>query len=252
MRVSLGADRKEEIMADTQRLDKVLSNSGFGSRKDIKKMVRAGEVQVDGKIVKDSSMHTDPYQQEIVVSGQLLEYKAFVYLMMNKPAGVISATWDKYDKTVIDLVPMTYRHFELFPVGRLDKDAEGLLLITNDGKLSHQLLSPKKHVPKTYYVKIEGEVTVTDIDAFKQGVVLEDGYKTMPAALEILEADSQSKIHITIMEGKFHQVKRMFEAVGKKVIYLKRIRMGNLALDENLALGECKELNQSAIDRIIF
>lgn len=238
-------------MADTQRLDKVLSNSGFGSRKDIKKMVRAGEVRVDGKTIKDSRMHINPYEQEIVINGQILAYKAFAYLMMNKPPGVISATYDEHDKTVIDLVPMQYRHFELFPVGRLDKDTEGLLLITNDGKLAHQLLSPKKHVPKTYYAQIQGEVSTADIDAFKQGVVLEDGYETMPAALEILEASSQSKVHITIMEGKFHQVKKMFEAVGKKVVYLKRIKMGNLALDDNLALGACKEMDKEQVHNII-
>ncbi|MBZ4645309.1 MAG: rRNA pseudouridine516 synthase [Petroclostridium sp.] len=234
-------------MADTQRLDKVLANSGFGTRKEIKQMVKAGQVVVDGKVVKDSGMHINPDKNEVIVNGKKLEYKQFIYLMMNKPAGVVSATWDNKFKTVVDIVPDEYRYFNIFPVGRLDRDTEGLLLLTNDGQLAHDLLSPRKHVPKTYYAEIEGKVTEEDGMAFAQGVILDDGYKTLPAQLVILKSDKQSQIELTIVEGKFHQVKRMFEAVGKKVKYLKRIKMGFLELDQVLELGQCRELTDEEL-----
>lgn len=235
-------------MADTQRLDKILSNSGFGTRKEIKQMVRGGQVTVDGRVVKDSSMHVNPYQNEVMVNGQKVEYREFVYLMMNKPAGVVSATWDNKFKTVVDLVPEAYRHFDVFPVGRLDRDTEGLLLLTNDGQLAHDLLSPKKHVPKTYYAKVDGKVSQTDVEVFKKGVGLDDGYETLPAQLVILKSEEQSEIELTIVEGKFHQVKRMFEAVGKKVTYLQRITMGAVDLDRGLELGACRELTHRELD----
>lgn len=234
-------------MADTQRLDKVLANSGFGTRKEIKQMVKAGQVVVDGKVVKDSGMHINPDKNEVIVNGKKLEYKQFIYLMMNKPAGVVSATWDNKFKTVVDIVPDEYRYFNISPVGRLDRDTEGLLLLTNDGQLAHDLLSPRKHVPKTYYAEIEGKVTEEDGMAFAQGVILDDGYKTLPAQLVILKSDKQSQIELTIVEGKFHQVKRMFEAVGKKVKYLKRIKMGFLELDQVLELGQCRELTDEEL-----
>ncbi|WP_235666988.1 16S rRNA pseudouridine(516) synthase, partial [Clostridioides difficile] len=169
---------------------------------------------------------------------------------MNKPDGYISATTDKYDPTVLDLIDLSYLAFEPFPVGRLDKDTEGLLVLTNDGKLSHRVLSPKKHVPKTYYAKIDGVVTEEDVEAFLEGVVLDDGYKTMPSQLNILKSDDESEIELTIHEGKFHQVKRMFESVGKKVVYLKRLSMGNLKLDESLELGEYRELTDEEVKLI--
>jgi len=237
-------------MADIQRLDKVLANSGFGTRKEIKQMAKAGKITVDGKIVKDSSMHVDPEKDEIIVEGQKLEYKKYVYLLMNKPAGVVSATWDNRYKTVVDLVPEKYKHFNVFPVGRLDRDTEGLLILTNDGQMAHNLLSPKKHVPKTYYAIIEGRVTQEDEKVFKDGVTLDDGYTTLPAHLDIVNSGEQSEIQLTIMEGKFHQVKRMFEAVGKKVKYLKRIKMGDLELDPGLKPGECKELSEEELYRL--
>jgi len=232
---------------ESMRLDKLLSNSGLGSRKEIKQLVKSGQVMVDGVTVRDSSIHVDPETNRIYVSGQRLEYKKYVYFMLNKPAGVVSATWDARFSTVLDLVPDQYRHFDLFPVGRLDRDTEGLLLLTNDGQLAHNLLSPKKHVHKTYFAKVEGRVTTEDIAAFAEGVVLDDGYKTLPAQLEILHSDKISTIYITIVEGKFHQVKRMFEAVDKKVIYLKRISMGSLKLDENLKPGEIRELSEEEL-----
>lgn len=232
------------------RLDKLLANMGYGSRKEVKQLLKQKAVRVDDVVVKDSSMHVDPAKQNVSVHGERVEYVEFIYLMMNKPPGVISATEDKYDQTVIDLLEPMEQHFEPFPVGRLDKDTEGLLLITNDGQLAHNLLSPKKHVPKMYYAKIDGEVTEVDIEAFKQGVTLDDGYETKPGELKILASGEQSEIELIIQEGKFHQVKRMFEAVGKKVTYLKRLSMGSLKLDETLKLGEYRELTEEELQQL--
>ncbi len=224
------------------RLDKLLANMGYGSRKEVKQLLKEKAVRVDDAVVKDAAMKVDPEQQIVTVYGERVEYTEFIYLMMHKPPGVISATEDKYDQTVIDLLDPLAQHFEPFPVGRLDKDTEGLLLITNDGQLAHNLLSPKKHVPKTYFARIEGVVTEEDITAFHEGVTLDDGYVTKPGELVILKSDVISEIELTIQEGKFHQVKRMFEAVGKKVIYLKRLSMGSLVLDEELEMGDYREL----------
>lgn len=235
-------------MEDFMRLDKLLANMGYGSRKEVKLLLKQKAVTVDGVTVKDSAMHVNPEKQNVSVFGERVEYVEFIYLMMNKPPGVISATEDRHDQTVIDLLDPEYQHFEPFPVGRLDKDTEGLLLITNDGNLAHNLLSPKKHVPKWYYAKIDGVVTEADIEAFAQGVTLEDGYHTKPGELKILVSGEQSEIELMIQEGKFHQVKRMFEAVGKKVTYLKRQSMGTLKLDEELALGEYRELTEQELD----
>ncbi|MDN4493727.1 pseudouridine synthase [Ureibacillus aquaedulcis] len=230
------------------RLDKLLANMGYGTRKEVKQLLKQKGVTVDGEVVKDSSMHVNPDIQEVSVFGERVEYMEFIYLMMNKPPGVISATEDHVDKTVIDLLDPLAQHFKPFPVGRLDKDTEGLLLITNDGQLAHNLLSPKKHVPKTYYAKIDGEVTESDIEAFRQGVELDDGYVTKPGDLVILSSGPKSEIELTIQEGKFHQVKRMFESVGKKVTYLKRLSMGSLKLDEELNLGDYRELTEEELD----
>ncbi|WP_078544967.1 pseudouridine synthase [Litchfieldia alkalitelluris] len=229
------------------RIDKLLANRGYGSRKEVKKLLKSGVVKVNGETIKDASAHFKPDEDTVTIHGETIEYKEFIYLMLNKPPGVISATEDNMHETVIDLLEVDDALFNPFPVGRLDKDTEGLLLITNDGGLSHQLLSPKKHVPKTYFAVIEGEVTEEDITAFKEGVVLDDGYKTMPAELVILKQGLTSDIEVTIMEGKFHQVKRMFEAVGKRVIYLKRLSMGELHLDETLELGEYRELTDEEL-----
>lgn len=232
------------------RIDKVLSNLGYGSRKDVKKLLKDGAVQVNGTIVKDAKQHVDPGKDLLTLQGEEIQYREFIYLMMNKPPGVISATEDNRDETVIDLLEAEDLVFEPFPVGRLDKDTEGLLLITNDGQLSHRLLSPKKHVPKTYFAVIDREVTEADIEAFKNGVTLEDGYKTKPGELVILKSGITSDIELTITEGKFHQVKRMFEAVGKRVMYLKRLSMGPLKLDETLELGEYRELTDEEIEML--
>lgn len=233
------------------RLDKLVSNMGFGSRKEVKGLLKKGAIQVNGVPVKDPALHVHPEQDEVSILGERIIYREFIYLMMHKPQGVISATEDNRDRTVIDLLDDEYRHFEPFPVGRLDKDTEGLLLLTNNGKLAHELLSPKKEVPKTYYAHIEGVVGQEDIERFAEGVTLEDGYFTKPGMLKILKSAPISEIELTITEGKFHQVKRMFEAVGKKVIYLKRMTMGELTLDESLALGEYRELTDEEINLLL-
>ncbi|MFS0822350.1 pseudouridine synthase [Bacillus sp. 1P02SD] len=229
------------------RIDKLLANRGFGSRKEVKGLLKSGTVQINGIPVKDSSKHVKVESDIVTVHGEVIEYKEFIYLMLNKPQGVISATEDHLHDTVLDLLEMEDAVYKPFPVGRLDKDTEGLLLLTNDGQLAHQLLSPKKHVPKTYVAIIEGEVAEEDVEAFRNGVVLDDGYETMPAVLTIISSGLRSEIEVVIEEGKFHQVKRMFEAVGKRVVYLKRTKMGPLPLDETLELGEYRELTEEEV-----
>ena len=237
-------------MAKKQRIDKILSNVGCGSRAEIKRDCKRGLIYVNGKQISNPGIQVDTDVDEIKFNGEIIKYREFVYIMLNKPDGYISATFDKRDPIVLDLIDKSYYIFEPFPVGRLDKDTEGLLVLTNDGQLSHRVLSPKKHVPKTYYAKIEGKVTNEDILAFEEGVILDDGYKTMPAQLNILKSDEYSEIELTIHEGKFHQVKRMFESVGKKVVYLKRLSMGKLKLDETLQLGEYRELTEEEVKMI--
>lgn len=241
---------KKCLAVKTQRLDKLLSNFGFGSRSELKRLFKNGVVKVDGEVVFDPSLHIDPEVSEIEVEGRILNYRKFIYLVMNKPAGVISATFDKKLKTAIDLLPEEYSCFDLFPAGRLDIDTEGMLLLTNDGQLAHNILSPKKHVDKKYYAIVNGNVTVDDVKQFSEGVILDDGYKTMPSELIILNTDSdsqRSEVELVLHEGKFHQVKRMFETVGKKAVYLKRIQMGGLKLDETLEPGSCRELTAEEV-----
>ncbi|OPF52102.1 16S rRNA pseudouridine(516) synthase [Clostridium baratii] len=234
-----------------QRLDKIISNLGYGSRKEIKSIARKGLIEVDGVIVKDSSMNVDPEKSVIKINGEEIFYREYIYLMMNKPDGVISATHDNRDETVIDLLEIDHQAFDPFPVGRLDKDTVGLLLLTNDGELNHRLISPKWKVDKVYYAKIDKKVTEKDVEAFKKGITLDDGYVCKEAKLEILNAsDEGSEINLTIQEGKFHQVKRMFEAVDKKVVYLKRIEFGGLSLDEDLEEGEYRELTEEELAQL--
>ncbi len=240
------------MVKQTQRLDKVLSHSGYGTRSELKKLVKQGAVTVNGKTVKDSGLQVNPHEDEIRVNGEKVLFREFIYLMMNKPQGVISATEDDRERTVLDLLEASERHYQPFPVGRLDKDTEGLLLLTNDGALAHQLLSPRKKVPKKYYAEVLGRVDERDKQEFAAGVVLDDGYITLPAELKLLSADDgadgwRSQVELVIHEGKFHQVKRMFQAAGKKVVFLKRLSMGGLELDSGLSLGEYRELTNAEL-----
>ncbi|WP_238919060.1 pseudouridine synthase [Clostridium sp. YIM B02555] len=231
-----------------ERLDKIISNLGYGSRKDVKSFAKKGIIEVDGVIVKDNGMLVDPEKSIIKINGEQILYRKYIYLMMNKPDGVISATHDNKDETVIDLLELGHQVFEPFPVGRLDKDTVGLLLLTNDGELNHRLIAPKWHVDKVYYAKIDKKVDEKDVAAFKNGITLDDGYKCMEAKLEILSNDDNgSDIRVTIQEGKYHQVKRMFEAVDKKVVYLKREEFGGLLLDPTLEEGEYRELTDDEL-----
>ncbi|CUU45503.1 pseudouridine synthase [Clostridium beijerinckii] len=231
-----------------ERLDKIISNLGYGSRKDVKSFAKKGIIEVDGLVVKDSAMLVDPEKSVIKINGEEVLYRKYIYLMMNKPDGVISATHDNRDETVIDLLNLEHQVFDPFPIGRLDKDTVGLLLLTNDGELNHRLISPKWHVDKVYYAKIDKSVDEKDIKAFKDGITLDDGYKCLEANLEILSSSNDgSEIRLTIQEGKFHQVKRMFEAVGKKVTYLKREEFGGLLLDPDLEEGEYRELTDEEL-----
>lgn len=230
------------------RLDKMFSNLGFGSRKEIKQYGKDGRIKVNGEAIKDMSTIIDTDKDEVTYLGNLVKFKEFIYLMMNKPQNVVSATEDNLHQTVIELLKEEDQAFKPFPVGRLDIDTEGLLIITNDGKLSHSLLSPKKHVDKTYYVEVNGALTIADEKQLTKGIYLEnEGYTTLPAKLEILTSGENSTCKLTIQEGKFHQIKRMMSTLGKTVTYLKRIKMGKLELDESLELGEYRELTENEI-----
>lgn len=234
------------------RLDKFLANSGIGTRKEVKELLKKRLIKVNDEIVKDGKIHVNENEDTVKYKDEIISYKKFVYIMLNKPNGVISATEDKVHKTVIDLLGDKYRTFEVFPVGRLDIDTEGLLLLTNDGVLSHNLLSPNKHVDKKYYVELEKLLTKMDIDKLENGVELKD-FTTKDAKVEIIENGEESdkiRVYITISEGKFHQVKRMFKAVGNEVKYLKRVKMGTLSLDENLKLGEYRELTEDELTKL--
>lgn len=225
------------------RLDKYLAEMGVGTRQEVKKQIRQGKAAVNGTVVKAADTKIDETSDEVTICGRNISYVSYEYYMLNKPAGVVSATEDRRDTTVIDLIKEKKRK-DLFPVGRLDKDTEGLLLITNDGDLAHRLLAPKKHVDKVYYAKIDGMVTEgIDIGA-------EEEEMTRPAKLDIMKSAEESEIRLTIHEGKFHQVKRMFLAVGKEVTYLKRERMGTLCLDENLKPGEYRLLTEEEIENV--
>ncbi len=229
------------------RLDKFLADSGEGTRTQVKEKIKKGRVTVNGVTVKKSDIKVDDAKDEVAIDGKKLIHAEFEYFMLNKPKGVVSATTDERDKTVVELITEAKRR-DLFPVGRLDKDTEGLLIITNDGPLANTLLAPGKHVDKIYEAKIAGVVTVDTVGAFKEGVDIGDERLTAPAELEILRVDKEeSYIRITITEGRYHQIKRMFKAVNMEVIYLKRISMGPLKLDEGLLCGEYRKLTEAEI-----
>lgn len=222
------------------RLDKMLSNLGYGSRKEVKLLIRQGNVQVNGVVIKKDDYRLEPESDLVSVKGERVLYKPLVYLMMNKPQGVISATKDQVHPTVVDLVE-GYDHYHIYPVGRLDKDTEGLMLLTNDGILARELLFPSKNASKKYYAKLQNPGQESDVQAFANGLVISSGHHCKPAILEYI---GEKEAYITITEGKFHQVKLMFEAVGNKVVYLKRLEMKGLKLDPNLKLGEYRELSK--------
>ena len=243
-------------MGKAIRLDKYMADMGVGTRSEVKVLIKKGRVSVDDEVVKQAEYKVDIESQCVAVDGEQIGYAQYEYFMLNKPAGVVSAVTDNRDTTVVELIKDAKRK-DIFPVGRLDKDTEGLLLITNDGELSHELLSPNKHVEKTYYAKVKGEVTEEDVRVFSEGLHLEKEtlreekaekeIETKPAKLTVLKAGEVSEVKLTICEGKFHQVKRMFQAVGKEVLYLKRISMGGLVLDESLALGEYRPLTEKEL-----
>ncbi len=228
------------------RLDKYLADMGIGTRSQVKDIVKKGKISVNGIVIKDSNLKVDSLKDKIYFEGNPIVYAEFEYYMLNKPAGVISASNDKKQKTVIDLIKDRKRD-DLFPVGRLDKDTEGLLLITNDGELSHNLLSPKKHVDKTYYVELDKPLDSDKATQVCDGVYIEAGVKSMPAKLEYID---ERRVYLTIHEGKFHQVKKMFHAVGCEVTYLKRITMGSLKLDEALKTGEYRPLTLDELEAL--
>ncbi len=228
-----------------ERLDKLLSATGLWSRREVKALVNQGRILADGVPVKKSDEKFDPNYVQIAVDGKIIDCSPFVYIMLHKPAGVVSATEDNRDKTVLDLLPEHLKRRGLFPVGRLDKDTEGLLLLTDDGDLAHQLLSPKKHVDKIYYAQVDGTLTPEDVEKFSQGMILGDGLHCLPAGLEILEGGSAALV--TLREGKFHQVKRMLAACDAPVTYLKRLSMGGLQLDEGLEIGAWRPLTPSEL-----
>ena len=232
------------------RLDKFLVACAVGSRTDVKNMLKAGRVTVNGKKEKSAKLQIDEERDEIRFDGQALEYEEFVYYMMNKPQGVISATEDPKHRTVLDLLDDIALSKEVFPVGRLDIDTHGLLLLTNDGQLAHALLSPKRHVDKTYLAQVKGMMTQEDVETFAEGIPLKD-FTCQPARLELVSIDTeknQSQIRVTIAEGKFHQVKRMVGYCGKEVVDLQRLTMGTLVLDENLERGEWRRLTKEELE----
>lgn len=232
-----------------ERLDKIISATGKKSRREVREMVRQGRVLVDGKPAPATDMKVDPQTAAIVLDGEPLNYEQFTYVMLHKPAGVLTATEDRRQETVLDLLPPELRRRGLSPVGRLDKDTEGLLLLTNDGQLAHRLLSPKSHVDKVYYARVDGVLEPGDITAFAAGMTLGDGLECLPAGLEIL---SPTEALVTLREGKFHQVKRMLAARGKPVLYLKRLSMGRLRLDPALAPGAWRMLTEEERSALNF
>lgn len=234
-----------------ERLDKIIASMGRYSRREVKLLVKEGQVLIDGQIVRSAEDKYDPETAVILVAGETLGYRRYTYVMLHKPAGVLSATEDGHGETVLDLLPKEYRKMGLFPVGRLDRDTEGLLLLTNDGELAHDLLSPKRHVDKVYYTRVSGTLTQEDCDAFAAGMALDDGLVCREAGLEILSAGEESEALVTLHEGKFHQIKRMLAFRGKPVLYLKRLRMGPLVLDEALAKGAFRLLSEEEIAQIV-
>lgn len=230
-----------------ERLDKLLAGTGKWSRREVKALVRQGLVRVDGRLAASAEDKLDPAAAIVTVAGETISLRRFTYVMLHKPAGVLTATEDRKQPTVLDLLPPELRRIGLAPVGRLDKDTEGLLLLTNDGELAHRLLSPKYHVEKRYFARVDGELSAADAEAFARGMTLGDGLECLPAGLEVLP---DRVCIVTLREGKFHQVKRMLAARGAPVLYLKRLSMGPLTLDDSLAAGAYRLLRAEEISAL--
>jgi pseudouridylate synthase len=232
------------------RLDKFISTTTTLSRAEAKKVIKKG-ILINDKLIKTPDYKIDEFKDQVIVNGNRLVYQKYVYIMMNKPKDTVSATEDAIERTVVDILRDEDRIYKVFPVGRLDKDTEGLMLLTNDGELAHKLISPKKDVEKKYYVEVSGELKNEHLKIIKEGVILEDGYRCKPARLEILDSsEGNSKANIFITEGKFHQVKRMMKSLGATVTYLKRLSIGSLKLDENLKLGEYRYLTDDELNKL--
>lgn len=232
------------------RIDKFLSTQAIATRSQAKEMLRAGRVLVNGTPVKAADLKVDPEGDEIRVDGRVYGYQKHLYLMLNKPQGVVSATDDKVHRTVLDLVPPELRRRGLFPAGRLDRDTVGFVLITDDGEFAHNILSPRHHVPKTYEAGLDGPIGENELSVLAQGVVLGDGTKCRPAKLTVLQSGERPLIQIVIVEGRYHQIKRMFAAVGRRVLTLKRTKIGGLALDPSLKEGDCIAISPSNLEKI--
>lgn len=231
-----------------KRLDKVLSELGVASRSELRGIIRGGRVTVDGVVVTEPERRIDAEGSSLCLDGKALHYRQYRYFMMDKPAGVLSVTEDRRQKTVLDLLPDELRRLELFPVGRLDKDTSGLLLLTNDGDFAHRVISPKSGIKKQYLATVDGEPDEQDVRAFAAGLVLGDGTQCLPAGLEVL---GQGRCLVTVMEGKYHQVKRMLAAVGKPVLTLRRLSVGGLVLDETLGPGGYRALDEGDLCKVL-
>ncbi len=232
------------------RIDKLLSNMGFGSRREIKTIVKSGYVKIDDIITKDPSAKVNTDKSEIFVKGEKVSYKKYTYIMMNKPAGIVSST-DSHDVNVIDILDGKLKNINLFPAGRLDKDTEGFVLLTNDGKMAHNILSPKKHVEKEYYVELDGELSENGRISIENGIVLEDGSRCLDCRIEMISNGNElCKLKIFIREGKYHQIKRMFKMTGLNVTFLKRLSMGDIKLDDGLDKGQYRELLPDELARL--
>ena len=233
-----------------ERLDKLLAATGRWSRREVKQLVRQGQVLVNGVPAASAEEKYDPASAAFTVCGQPLTLRRYTYVLLHKPAGVLTATEDRRQPTVLELLPPELRRIDLAPVGRLDKDTEGLLLLTDEGGLAHDLLSPRHHVDKVYYARVAGHLTEEDCQAFAAGMTLDDGLVCQSAVLEILSAGEESEAHVTLREGKFHQVKRMLAYRGKPVLYLERVKMGNLTLDPDLPRGEYRFLTAEEVENL--
>lgn len=236
------------MLKKKMRLDKYLGHTGQGSRSVVQKLIKQKRVKVDEVVINKPDYQIIPEEAVVTLDGKAMIYKPFYHFILNKPSGYITATKDNKEKTIMDLLCEEDKNKMVVPVGRLDKDTEGLLVLTSDGKMAHELLSPKKHVPKKYYAELEGEITLEDQEKIKKGLVLKDGTLCLPAILEIIESNkASSKVYLTLEEGKFHQVKRMMANVGAPVVSLKRVQMGLLEMPQDLMLGEYRELTEEEL-----